>query len=441
MSSAHAAAFDPVAERLLNEGRERQHAALQGRERLVRWLYAAGFLALAVPLAIFAQTGRHPPVWVMLALVAGFAIGSRVEFEVGSGTTIPTELVFVPMLFLLPAGTVPLCVAGGFLLGQLPELIRRRLPRSRVPVLVGNAWYAVGPAALFVALGEPDATLAVPGVLLAVLLAQFATDFAASVSREWFALRIRPHDLVRPLLWVFLIDALLAPVAFAATIASTGDEAAVLLPLSLLGLIWFFARERKGRLDQALELSSAYRGTAYLLGDVVEADDEYTGTHSREVVDLVLAVCDHLRVDGRTRNKAEFAALLHDVGKIKIPAEIINKPAALTPEERTIINTHTIEGEQLLLRVGGLLGEVGTIVRSCHEDFDGSGYPDGLAGEQIPLVARIVACCDAYNAMTTTRPYRKARSSAEALAELERCRGKQFDPEVVDAVRHVLQAQ
>jgi HD-GYP domain-containing protein (c-di-GMP phosphodiesterase class II) len=336
---------------------------------------------------------------------------------------------------------VPLCVAGGFLLGQLPELIRRRLPRSRVPVLVGNAWYAVGPAALFVALGEPDATLAVPGVLLAVLLAQFATDFAASVSREWFALRIRPHDLVRPLLWVFLIDALLAPVAFAATIASTRDEAAVLLPLSLLGLIWFFARERKGRLDQALELSSAYRGTAYLLGDVVEADDEYTGTHSREVVDLVLAVCDHLRVDGRTRNKAEFAALLHDVGKIKIPAEIINKPAALTPEERTIINTHTIEGEQLLLRVGGLLGEVGTIVRSCHEDFDGSGYPDGLAGEQIPLVARIVACCDAYNAMTTTRPYRKARSSAEALAELERCRGKQFDPEVVDAVRHVLQAQ
>jgi putative nucleotidyltransferase with HDIG domain len=227
-------------------------------------------------------------------------------------------------------------------------------------------------------------------------------------------------------------------VAFAATIASAKDEAAVLLPLSLLGLIWFFARERKGRLNHALELSTAYRGTAYLLGDVVEADDEYTGAHSREVVELVLAVCDELRVDERTRMKAEFAALLHDVGKIKIPAEIINKPAALTPEERAIINTHTIEGEQLLLRVGGLLGEVGTIVRSCHEDFDGNGYPDRLVGDEIPLVARIVACCDAYNAMTTTRPYRKARSSHEALREIERCRGTQFDPQVVDALHQIV---
>jgi len=439
MSSAQAASFDPVAERLLNERRERQHAALQGRERLVRWFYAVGFLGVTVPLAAFAPTARHPATWVLLALVASFAVGSRVEFEVGSGTTFPAELVFIPMLFLLPAGAVPICVMAGFLVGQLPDLIRGRLPLSRLPVLVGNSWYAVGPAAVMLALGEPVAAFAAAGAMVTVLLAQFATDFAASVSREWFALRVRPRDLVRPLLWVFLIDALLAPVAFAASIAAGTNAAAALLPLSLLGLIWFFARERKGRLDQALELSTAYRGTAYLLGDVVEADDEYTGTHSREVVDLVLGVCDALRVDERTRRKAEFAALLHDVGKIKIPAEIINKPGALTPEEREIINTHTVEGEHLLLRVGGLLGEVGTIVRSCHEDFDGSGYPDGLAGEEIPLVARIVACCDAFNAMTTTRSYREARSCDEALAELQRCRGSQFDPQVVDGLHHVVQ--
>jgi HD-GYP domain-containing protein (c-di-GMP phosphodiesterase class II) len=95
---------------------------------------------------------------------------------------------------------------------------------------------------------------------------------------------------------------------------------------------------------------------------------------------------------------------------------------------------HTIDGEQLLSQVGGLLTEVGHIVRSCHERYDGRGYPDGLAGEAIPLVARIVGCCDAFNAMTTTRPYRAAMSANGAREELVRNRGTQFDPNVVDAI-------
>ena len=95
---------------------------------------------------------------------------------------------------------------------------------------------------------------------------------------------------------------------------------------------------------------------------------------------------------------------------------------------------HTIEGERLLHRVGGLLGEIGRIVRSCHERWDGSGYPDGLAGEEIPLVARIVACCDAFNAMTSDRSYRKALPVHQALAELRAGSGTQFDPRVVEAL-------
>ena len=95
---------------------------------------------------------------------------------------------------------------------------------------------------------------------------------------------------------------------------------------------------------------------------------------------------------------------------------------------------HTVEGEQLLLRVGGLLGEIGRVVRSCHERWDGQGYPDGLAGERIPLLARIVACCDAFNAMTSDRSYRKALPRAEAVAELRKCSGTQFDPRVVEAL-------
>jgi two-component system cell cycle response regulator len=105
------------------------------------------------------------------------------------------------------------------------------------------------------------------------------------------------------------------------------------------------------------------------------------------------------------------------------------------------MNMHTIEGERMLKKVGGLLGQVGTVVRSCHESWDGAGYPDGLAGEEIPLIARIVSCCDAFNAMTTDRPYRSALPLEEALAELDRNAGGQFDPGVVAALVLVLERQ
>jgi len=148
--------------------------------------------------------------------------------------------------------------------------------------------------------------------------------------------------------------------------------------------------------------------------------------HSRDEYELGLSSTE--------RRDAEFAALLHDVGKVRVPNEIINKPGKLTDEERKIIERHTIDGEQMLLRVGGLLGEIGRIVRACHERWDGTGYPDGLEGEEIPIIARIVCCCDAFNAMTSDRSYRKALPLEVAIEELERTRGTQFDPAVVDAL-------
>jgi putative nucleotidyltransferase with HDIG domain len=208
----------------------------------------------------------------------------------------------------------------------------------------------------------------------------------------------------------------------------------VLLALPLIGVLGVFARERRVRIDHELELRDAYRGTAFLLGDVIEADDAYTGTHSKDVVDLTLAVADELGLSGRERRDAEFAALLHDVGKVRVPNEIINKAGPLTPEERKVVERHTVEGEQMLLRVGGLLGEIGRIIRACHERYDGTGYPDGVVGEEIPMIARIVCCCDAYNAMTSDRSYRKAMPEQEAIAELRRSSGSQFDPRVVDAL-------
>jgi HD-GYP domain-containing protein (c-di-GMP phosphodiesterase class II) len=125
---------------------------------------------------------------------------------------------------------------------------------------------------------------------------------------------------------------------------------------------------------------------------------------------------------------------LHDVGKIAIPKEIINKPGKLDPAEWTIIKTHTVEGQKMLEQVGGFMRDVGRIVRSHHERWDGTGYPDGLAGTDIPLESRIIACCDTWNAMRTDRAYRKALTLDAALAELVAHAGTQFDPDIVDAL-------
>jgi putative nucleotidyltransferase with HDIG domain len=208
----------------------------------------------------------------------------------------------------------------------------------------------------------------------------------------------------------------------------------VLAVAPLLWLLHAFSRERTERYAAALELHQTYRGTVMVLSDVVEADDNYTASHCRSVVELAVATAEQLGLDPRGQQELETAALLHDVGKIAIPKEILNKPARLTEDEFELMKSHTVEGQALLDRVGGRLARVGEIVRSCHERWDGGGYPDGLRGDDIPLAARIVFCCDAYSAMTTDRPYRAAIEPSIALAELRANAGSQFEPRVVEAV-------
>jgi HD-GYP domain-containing protein (c-di-GMP phosphodiesterase class II) len=371
-------------------------------------------------------------------LVVSYAIASRVEFEIGAGSSIPTQIVFVPMLFVLPAGVIPLCVAVALVVGVLPDIRRSRVHFERILVQLVSSWHALGPAAVMLAAGEPDASLTQWPVIAGALGAQFAVDVVTSAVRTRIAYGATLRELLAVMASVYVVDAVLTPVGFTMAIATADAPAATVVGLPLVALLAVFARERQRRIDHALELGHAYRGTAFLLGDVVEADDAYTGSHSRDVVELSVAVAGVVGLSPRELRHTEFAALLHDVGKIRIPNEIITKPGPLTAEERAIIETHTIEGEKLLAKVGGLLGEVGRIVRSCHERYDGRGYPDGLAGEDIPVVARIVACCDAFHAMTTDRPYRSALPLEEALAELRRGSGTQFDPEVVAALLGVV---
>jgi HD-GYP domain-containing protein (c-di-GMP phosphodiesterase class II) len=338
------------------------------------------------------------------------------------------------MLYALSPGWVPLLVAAALMFGRVPSLLNGKRHPDRIVATLADSWHAIGPAAVFA-----FASLATPRWsdwpwLLLALGSQIVCDLAASGAREWLRTREVPKLPIRLLGQVYFVDVCLSPIGLAVAFASRGHRAAVLMTLPLTGVFMFFARERRARMQSALELSRAFRGTALLLGDVVEADDAYTGVHSRDVVDLCMAVGPRLGLDEDQLRRLEFTALLHDVGKIAIPKEIINKPGKLTDEERAVIETHTIEGEAMLERVGGLLGEVGRLVRSCHERYDGLGYPDGLAGEAIPMEARIVCCCDAFNAMTTDRPYRSALSLTEALSELRVHRATQFDPSVVDCL-------
>jgi putative nucleotidyltransferase with HDIG domain len=237
---------------------------------------------------------------------------------------------------------------------------------------------------------------------------------------------------------VYLVDLALTPLGLAVALATIGRQWAVLLVAPLFGVLRWLSKERRARLEQLVELNDAYRGTALLLGDVVEADDSYTGEHCKDVVRLALDVARALRLDANRQRHIEFAALLHDVGKIAVPKEIVNKPGKLDEREWKIIKTHTVEGQKMLERVGGFMRDVGEIVRSHHERWDGGGYPDGLSGEQIPLEARIVSCCDAFNAMTTTRSYRRSMATPVAVAELMANAGSQFDPRVVETLVEVI---
>src|SRR4029450_9564530 len=179
-------------------------------------------------------------------------------------------------------------------------------------------------------------------------------------------------------------------------------------------------------------LEETFFSTVEALANALEANDEYTSSHARWITDMALEVGRELGLDATALKRLELGALFHDIGKIGIPSTILLKPGPLTKRERTIMETHPELGERILAPIARL-ESVRPIVRHCHERWDGAGYPDTLSGEDIPVESRVIFVCDAFHAMTTDRPYRKAMSFEEACMELEGGAGTQFDPEVVAA--------
>jgi putative nucleotidyltransferase with HDIG domain len=181
------------------------------------------------------------------------------------------------------------------------------------------------------------------------------------------------------------------------------------------------------------ELEGAFLSTLGVIADAVELQDPYTADHANEVADLAVCVGRRMGVAGPELDRLRYGALLHDVGKIGVPGELLRKPGPLSPNERKRMDAHTAIGARMLERIP-FLAPVAPLVRSAHERYDGGGYPDGLAAAEIPRGAMIIATCDAYHAMTSDRPYRKAMPRGAAIVELRAGAGTQFDPQVVAAL-------
>jgi ribonuclease P protein subunit RPR2 len=189
-----------------------------------------------------------------------------------------------------------------------------------------------------------------------------------------------------------------------------------------------FKQER----ERAQELNRSYRATVRALANAVEARDAYTGRHAERVAAYGLAIASAAGIDPVDAPEMEFGFLLHDVGKVAVPDAILFKPASLTAEEEAVIKQHPVVGWEILREID-FLGEAKLVVRHHHERWDGDGYPDGLQGDDIPVLARVFAVADTLDALTTDRPYRPATDFESARAEIERGSGTQFDPVVVTA--------
>jgi putative nucleotidyltransferase with HDIG domain len=181
------------------------------------------------------------------------------------------------------------------------------------------------------------------------------------------------------------------------------------------------------------ELEDAFLTTIGVISDAVEMQDSYTASHANEVAVLAVRVGRRMGIGGAELERLRYGALLHDVGKIGIPAEILRKRGALTDAERARMGEHTALGARMLERIPFLI-PVAPLVRSAHERHDGGGYPDGLAGDEIPRGAMVIATCDAFHAMTSDRTYRKSMGVEAAEAELRANSGTQFAADVVDAL-------
>jgi putative nucleotidyltransferase with HDIG domain len=365
--------------------------------------------------------------WAVALLAALYAGGERL-----SGTFYP---VLLAGAFLLPPPAAALVALPGALLSPVvrrPRSLRRIWRAAQLAVAVWAAsrvHWTLGGRDAVVAPDFPYALVPAGAAVIAFCLVLTVLDGGILALAERVPVRLAWRGLFVRSLAPIAVHGLAGLMMAVLWRSPFGPVAALLVLLPMCVSWWAFAQYHR---EQA-----AHQATIRALVQAVDIKDEYTRGHSERVGQASMMIARELGMDEGRVEVLRFAGILHDVGKLGVPTRLLRKDGPLTPEERRVIELHPEYGHEMVRGIS-FLGEARAAVLHHHERLDGSGYPYGLVGSQIPESARVVAVADAFDAMTSTRSYRRARPVATALEELERCAGSQFDPRMVTALVRAL---
>jgi putative nucleotidyltransferase with HDIG domain len=400
---------------------------------------AATLLVYNLPADLmFALPARHAVGLAFFVLVA--VIGEVMAIEFGSGKPARSSLAFLPFLASIVVFAPFSAVTAAALVSAFSTIVLSKQSPFKALFNISQAVLAVGAAAIIYQLLLPH-EMAVAPVRASISYIGFpalaVAFFAANIGLASVAISlIRQQPFLQVLQQVvgprgsnLVYDFLASPIAIVLAMLYSSHYILgiiiILLPLLLIRYSYL----------SKLQLEEANRDLLKVLVKAIETRDPYTSGHSLRVAALSKAVAQDLNLPKRKVDEIETAALLHDIGKIDSVYEaVIRKPHDLTDHERILIKTHATRGADLLQSLSSVSREVIRAVRHHHERYDGTGYPDGMRGEEIPLAGRIIMMSDSVDAMLSDRPYRRALSITKVRSELIRCSGSQFDPELVQTV-------
>jgi putative nucleotidyltransferase with HDIG domain len=390
-------------------------------------------VAVAALLCLLPLPAVRTPWWALALLAALYAGceqgGARWRF---TGTFCP---VLLAAAFLLPPPAAALVALPGALLSPVerrPRALRRIWRAAQLAVSVWAAARvhgALGGRAAVTSADFPYALVPAGVAVLVFCLVLSVLDGGILALAERIPVRRAWRGLFLRSLAPVAVHGLAGLMMAVLWRSPYGPVAALLVLLPMCVSWWVFAQYHRER--------AAHQATIRALVQAVDIKDEYTRGHSERVGQASMMIARELGMDDARIEVLRFAGILHDVGKLGVPTRLLRKDGPLTPEERRIIELHPEYGHEMVRGIS-FLGEARAAVLHHHERLDGSGYPYGLVGGQIPESARVVAVADAFDAMTSTRSYRRARPVGAALEELERCAGSQFDPRMVTALVRAL---
>jgi diguanylate cyclase (GGDEF)-like protein len=408
-------------EELVGEARARLPTPLSRRDRWASAALGGSFLATALAIAALLPGHRALAILPAALLIVCYGVVSRVEFELGPGSAVSTQLVLVPMLFVLPVSFVPLAVGAGYMVGALLDSADRKRHPQRALVLLSYSWHSVGPACVLALFGHDQLRWADWPVYVAALGAQLAFDFASSAAREKLAFGVSPRDLLPFLRWVYTVDALLAPVALLVASASRGRPLAFVVVLPLVALLALLARDRTRRIDRTLELSEAYEGASREarsdpltgLGNRLAWDEAIEAVEAGSAdgpFSVIVLDLDGLKLANDTRGHAFGDRLLRSLGEVvRESVHAHDHVARLGGDELGVLMTATDEARcaEIAARIADAIAE--------HPGLDGFrlsaavGHATCTAGLAVSLAVR----------SADTRMYLQKRERAARVLELD----------------------